>query len=433
MHIIYWAHSYRGEDAEVNQHFGILIENAARMIVNFDPPSESVNESKLSQNLRSCDGMVAVLTWRPDGPSLYILHEIGLCLRSRKPLVVFLDDRLPSDLVPARVLQRRYSYRTYFRQIREHTDALNLLKAYMGDPPPSRYQPSSGQRLCGIIGLAALERERRAAVRGLVSGRSYSGIDLEKLDISNLRNFDRFEYLANLDVSLQFVDATTRRAMYWSGALSAAAIPLITVTTNDNYNFDAHYPREFQPRLAHVSSARPLDAVLQAEFDLFEQNFLKAQSAEAIVRYTKMQVESGALAGNYEAGTRDEFARAITNINIHGPAFGVVAGAHVHDINFSQVWNQIAKDGDVTQLANELRRLREAMETEASDAAQRAAVIAVSAAEQSARQNNGPKAIEFLKMAGKWAFDVAQKIGIELATEAIKGALGMGPGSLGSI
>ncbi len=114
MHIVYWAHSYRDEDAAINRHFGVLIEEAERMIVNFDPPSKSVNESKLDPNLRSCDGMVAVLTWRANGPSQYILHEAGLCLRARKPLLVFVDDRLPSDLLPARILQRRFSSRTYF-------------------------------------------------------------------------------------------------------------------------------------------------------------------------------------------------------------------------------------------------------------------------------------------------------------------------------
>ncbi len=89
MQIVYWAHSYRDEDAAINHHFGRLIEDAARMVINFDPPSDSVNESKLDQNLRSCDGLIAVLTWRANGPSKYILHEIALSLRARKPLVVF--------------------------------------------------------------------------------------------------------------------------------------------------------------------------------------------------------------------------------------------------------------------------------------------------------------------------------------------------------
>jgi hypothetical protein len=120
MHIVYRAHSYREDDAAINRHFGILIEQAEGMIVNFDPPSDSVNESKLQQNLRSCDGMVAVLTWRATGPSPYILFEIGLALRSRKPVLVFLDDRLPGEILSTDVMQQRFSHRTYFRQVREH-------------------------------------------------------------------------------------------------------------------------------------------------------------------------------------------------------------------------------------------------------------------------------------------------------------------------
>jgi hypothetical protein len=42
----------------------MLIEQDGSMIVNFDPPSQSVSESKLQQNRQSCDGMVADLTWR---------------------------------------------------------------------------------------------------------------------------------------------------------------------------------------------------------------------------------------------------------------------------------------------------------------------------------------------------------------------------------
>jgi hypothetical protein len=164
MHIVYWAHSYRDDDAAINEHFGVLIEQAEQMIINLDPPSPSVNESKLDQNLRSCDGMVAVLTSRATGPSQYILYEIGLSLRARKPVIAFLDDRIGGDVLPARILQRRFSYRTYFRQFREHTDALRALKNYMGDPPPSRYQPRAGQRTCGLVGLGARRPQAGASV-----------------------------------------------------------------------------------------------------------------------------------------------------------------------------------------------------------------------------------------------------------------------------
>ncbi len=126
MQIVYWAHSYRPEDGQVNDHFGLLIKQAAKMFVNLDPPSKTVNSSKLVRNLLASDGMVAVLTWRPSGPSPYILYEISPALRARKPLVVFIDDRLPDGIVPRYVLHRRFSAGTYVHQVREHTQALRF-------------------------------------------------------------------------------------------------------------------------------------------------------------------------------------------------------------------------------------------------------------------------------------------------------------------
>jgi hypothetical protein len=427
MHIVYWAHSYRDEDAAINRHFGILIEQAERMIINFDPPSESVNESKLDQNLRSCDGMVGVLPWRQNGPSPYILHEIGLCLRARKPLLVFVDDRLPGEFLPPRILQRRFSHRTYFRQFREHVDGLRALRTYMGDPPPSRYQPSAGQRTCGLVGAGALSHDSRIAVHRLIQERGYRVIELEKVDASDLLGFEKSEYLANLDIAVRIVDSTTKRSMYWAGALSAAAIPSIALTTNADHRFNERYPLEFQPRLANAGKALPLDDVVRTEFDLYEQDFLKIESAEAIERYTKMQVQAGALAGRYESGTRTQFVEHVMGdqYNISGQAGAVGPQSHAHDMTFSQIWNQIEKNGDISRLADELRRLREAMEREAADPGHKVAVAAVEAAEHSARQKDGPKTIEFLKTAGKWALSVAEKIGVDLAKEAIKGALGI--------
>jgi hypothetical protein len=51
------------------------------------------------------------------------------------------------------------------------------------------------------------------------------------------------------------------------------------------------------------------------------------------------------------------------------------------------------------------------------------AVGAIAAAEQSAKAGNGPKTIELLKSAGTWTLGVAEKIGLDVATAAIKSAL----------
>jgi hypothetical protein len=426
MHIVYWAHSYREEDAAINNYFGILIEQASRMIVNFDPPSKTVNSSKLEQNLRSCDGMVAVLSWRESGPSQYILYEIGLSLRARKPLVVFVDDRLPDEVLPLRVLQRRYSHRTYFRQVREHSHALRELITYMGDPPPPRYQPSSGQRACGLVGTRALDAKSRTLLHDLLHRRGYRSVELERTDVKNPLFFEPFEHLTSLDVAFRCVDSHSRISHYWAGCLSVAAVPLITVTTDPAHKFSDKYPMEFQPRPANLDN-QPLLDVLAAEFDLYEQDFLKVQDPEAIERYTRMQVQAGVLAGRYEADTRKQFMEVVMGdqYNVSGQAGAVGPGAHAHDMTFTQVWEQLESSVDFVRLADELKQLRQAMNQEAVEPAHQLSAGAVAAAEQSARQKDGPKVIEYLKSAGKWALQLAEKIGVGVATAVLKGALGL--------
>jgi hypothetical protein len=424
--IVYWAHSYRPEDAAINKHFGILIEQAAHMIVNFDPPSEKVNASKLEQNLRSCDGMIAVLTWRPSGPSQYILYEIGLAIRGRKPVLVFVDDRLRGAVIPPRILQRRFSHRTYFRQVREHTHALRELTTYMGEPPVPRYQPSSNQRACALVGLHASKANVRTDVATFVAERGYRAVEFDRLTAENPLVFATFEDLADLTVCVRCVDARTTASHYWAGALSAAAIPSITFSLEPSFSFSAALPEDFQPRVVDVKSTS-LRTVLGDEFDLFEQDFLKVQDPAAIERYTMMQVQAGDLRGRYEADTRRQYVEVIVGdqYNISGQAGAVGRQAHAHDITFNQIWQQLQGSVDLSRLAEQLRELRDAMERDSVEPSHRLAAGAVAAAEQSARQGDGPKVIEYLKSGGKWALSMAQKIGVDVAAAVIKQSLGM--------
>jgi hypothetical protein len=429
MQIVYWAHSYREEDATLNQHFGVLIERAASMIINFDPPSKNVNDSKLSQNLRSCDGMIAVLTWRDTGPSQYILYEIGLALRARKPLLVFMDDRLSYNVLPTWILQRRFSHRTYFRQVREHTHALRELKTYMGDPPPARYEPSSGQRACGIVGLNSLDRTNQRTVLQFFERRGYRSVDLDNIDASNPLEFDKFDQLAHIQVALRFVDSRARRSVYWGGSLVSVAIPLIAVTTNPEYPFSDRFPRDFQPRVANTGSSLPLEEALKREFDLYEQDFLKVQDEKAIERYTHMQVLAGSLAGRYETDTRRQYAEVVMGdkYEIKDTGFVATGNSHVHDVTVTQTWNALDSKVDISQLADELRQLREHLEREATSPEQKLATGAIAAAEESARQKDGPKMVRYLKTAGHWAFTAAEGLHLAQIALAFRGALGLGP------
>ena len=414
MHIVYWAHSYRDQDAAVNRHFGILIEEAAKLIVNFDPPSKDVNPAKLEQNFRSCDGMVAVLTWRETG------------LRARRPLLVFVDDRLPDDVVPPRILQRRFSHRTYFRQVREHTHALMELRTYMGEQPGPRYQPSSSQRTCGLLGLRGADGSGER-LRHLVASRGYRPIDLETMNLSNPFRFRSFEHLACLDVTVRCADSRSARSLYWAGALYAAVVPAISFTMDASFRLSPAIPREFQPRLAHDTVDMSFETVMKDQFELFEQDFLSTQDPAAIERYTRMQVDAGVLAGRYETETRNQFTEVIMGDKnvVSGQAGAVGSGAHAHDMTFNQIWNQLDQKVDLPKLADQLQQLQDVMQREASTAEDKIAVGAVAAAEQSAREKNGPKVVEYLKLAGRWALTIAEKLGIELAKDTIKGALGM--------
>jgi len=95
-------------------------------------------------------------------------------------------------------------------------------------------------------------------------------------------------------------------------------------------------------------------------------------------------------------------------------------------VNFQQVWNQLQGSLNVEALAKELGTLRTAMTSEANEPDQHLAIGAVAAAEAAAKGGDGPKALEYLQKAGSWAFDVATKIGVNVASSALKGPFGPG-------
>ena len=99
--------------------------------------------------------------------------------------------------------------------------------------------------------------------------------------------------------------------------------------------------------------------------------------------------------------------------------------AHARDMTFNNGVSRIDESMDLYQLAEELSRLREAMSQEAKETDQENAVGDVAKAEQAARAEDLPKVVEYLKSAGGWALDVATKVGVSLASEALKRSLGM--------
>jgi uncharacterized protein YjbI with pentapeptide repeats len=108
-----------------------------------------------------------------------------------------------------------------------------------------------------------------------------------------------------------------------------------------------------------------------------------------------------------------------------GQAGAVGPHSHAHDMTFQQIGGNIEKAMDLSALADELTALREAMSREAAVSSHYIALGDVAKAEEAAKSKDSSKVAESLKGAGKWALDVATKIGTSLATEAIKESMGM--------
>jgi hypothetical protein len=110
--------------------------------------------------------------------------------------------------------------------------------------------------------------------------------------------------------------------------------------------------------------------------------------------------------------------------NVSGQAGAVGRDAHAHDMTFNQLWSQSAHSINLPALAAELTTLRQAMRKAAEEPFHDKAVVEIGEAQEAAQNQDSPRALQHLKNVGQWALDVATKIGVNLATEALKKALG---------
>lgn len=111
--------------------------------------------------------------------------------------------------------------------------------------------------------------------------------------------------------------------------------------------------------------------------------------------------------------------------NVNGQAGAVGYGAQAQGNNFNQIWDQSKGSIDLGALAADLTKLREAIQGDITNGEQAMAIGAVAEAERAAQQGDGPKALEALKKGGNWVLDKAEKIGVPVATAAIRATLGL--------
>lgn len=96
-----------------------------------------------------------------------------------------------------------------------------------------------------------------------------------------------------------------------------------------------------------------------------------------------------------------------------------------NDISFQQIWLQQQGELNLEALAKELSSLRTTLRKRATAPEHDIAIGQVAAAEQAAKDGNGLKVLQHLKEAGKWTFECARDIGVDIASEIIKKSMGM--------
>jgi hypothetical protein len=429
MQLVYFSHSYRQDDQRVNDFFSRLMESE-QLILSLDPPSETVNTAKLQRHLNSSDGMVAVITERDGGPSPYILFEIELCLRSRKPLLVFLEDVLPDGLVPARILQRRFSRSAFLRQVREHRHALTVFRSYVGDDPAPRYQPQVSQRSCVISGDASLPSSLADALKLSVAHRGYRVVGPTAHE-----EIGAIETLAQADLALVVVDDTSPVTQYARGLLQGASVPTIELTTDAAEEESGRaIPDEFRPldvTPPHEDSNVPIRLV-ETQLSVAEEDFLELPDQVKVDSYFQILVDLGSRHGHYSGADQERIVSLVMGDQYTvGQAGAVGPGSHAENMTFVQAWNDLSELGDTRTLADELGQLRSRLRGDAKEPEHDVVVAALAEAEMEAKQGNGPAALERLsglrRVAGatKWALDAATSIGTTLAAAALKAVLGL--------
>ena len=288
MQLIYYSHSYRQPDGAVNEFFQELMVDEG-LTPSLDPKADGrLNAAKPERHLRSTDAMVAVLTWRDTGASPYILWEIGLGMRSRKPQLILIEDTLPDDLVPAGLLQRRFSRRRLLRESRDHRQALRVLAGYVGKEPPPSYQPASTRRSCVLLGASQLRDEQRAEVCALLEGLRYRPVTATSEGLlPDDPGLERTVQQAPLCVVL--VDGLTSSEYYLLGIARAALTPTVLLTLNQNYEYRNTMPREYQPHMVSLGKTQGLVDSLRMQIEIFEEDYLDLVEEQQVKKYQAFQ------------------------------------------------------------------------------------------------------------------------------------------------
>jgi hypothetical protein len=345
-------------------------------------------------------------------------------LRARKPLLVFVEDVIPDNIVPARVLQSRFSRQSYFRQIRGHRHIVRLFKNYLG--APTRYQSPFSRRSSLIIGSNALPAEMQKTIHKAVEARHYRPVIWAQKS-KNRRVAPILDELGDAHFALSFIDDAYRHFEYLRGAIWSAMVPTIAMTMAHSYDYDKLVPTEYQPRIIPPDQSMFM-ALFEREIDIFEQDFIDPDNAAQADTYTQLLADVASSDGRYSSEARSIIVKEvhIMGDTYHtGHAIAVGRGAQAHNSTMT-VWQQISQATSLSAIAEELAQLRRKVASEPESLERDQAVGQLAAAEAAVKQGDGATALQRLTGIAKWTLDIATKIGTDVASKMIQSALGLG-------
>ena len=116
------------------------------------------------------------------------------------------------------------------------------------------------------------------------------------------------------------------------------------------------------------------------------------------------------------------------NVAAEGSAIGSI-GSRNQNVRIGRQtirdWKKVAGTTDLKSVAAELAQLVQALRVQAANSEQYADLLCVSEACDAAAKGDGPGMLGHLKRAGKWTWEVAEKLAIGVGIHALKGQAGL--------
>jgi hypothetical protein len=326
MATFYFSHSYR--DTEINDYFLNLMHDRGLMPT-IDAPSGSnnLNSAKLERQLNSTKGMIAIIPWREGGLSDYISYEILMGVRSGKPVLVFMDDTLPTGLFPQLIAEERFSARSYWREGREHLQRIDEFLSFVGKAPTPRLRIGNRRRYAALIGLDALPSEAAAAIKETIHERQYDVMDMSEIDFDPKSVDANVGIIRGANIAVAFNSGTDVAHAYYLGIARAALTPTIVLESNQTQVSLPTFPTEFGARLVPLNDMQQIKDTLNHELSIFEDEPVIIDQQDEINKYIEFLKQSSATPGNYDSGLRATFVNQFRDLYTDFSAGAVGSGS----------------------------------------------------------------------------------------------------------